>query len=51
MHKIKLFFILLLLFPLQTLGQGLPRIQSYKTSKYGGGEQNWDIYIDKSNHY
>ena len=49
MHKLKLYFILLLLLPLSTLGQGLPLIQSYKATKYGGGVQNWDIYIDKSN--
>jgi len=49
MHKIKLFFFILLLLPLQTLGQGLPHIQSYKASEYGGGIQNWDIFIDNSN--
>lgn len=49
MHNLKLYFILLLLLPLQILGQGLPYIKSYKASKYGGGVQNWDTYIDKSN--
>jgi len=49
MHKIKQFLILIILLPLQTLGQGLPRIESYKASEYGGDVQNWDIFIDNSN--
>ncbi len=46
MHLHRLLYILMVLLPLNFMGQGLPLIQSHRVTSYGGGIQNWDIEID-----
>jgi serine phosphatase RsbU (regulator of sigma subunit) len=47
MQPAKLLFTLILFLPITIFGQGLPLIESYRVTNYGGGIQNWAIESDQ----